>query len=161
MHPPFRIEEARDAEALAAARLLFEEYQRDLGISLDFQGFAEELATLPGAYAAPRGALLIACSDTELAGCVAMRPSSAGGAELKRLYVRTPWRGSGLGKALVEAVVERARAGGYLTLRLDTLATMAPAMRLYERMGFAETGPYHEATRPGMRFFAKDLRASP
>ena len=159
MQPPFQIEQARDPNAIAAVRELFEEYQHHLGISLDFQGFQDELRALPGAYAAPRGLLLLAHADGNLGGCVALRPWSADEAEIKRLYVRPAWRGSGLGKALVEAVIERARRQGYRGLRLDTLASMAPAMRLYERLGFLETAPYHAATLPGMRFFRKPLGA--
>jgi putative acetyltransferase len=157
MTPTFRIEEARGIDAIAAARLLFGEYQRDLGISLDFQGFDDELRALPGAYAAPGGALLIAWSEGKLAGCVAMRPCGADEAEIKRLYVRPTWRGMGLAERLVEALEARARDAGYRALRLDTLASMAAAMRLYARRGFVETPPYHGATLPGMRFFRKPL----
>jgi len=138
-------------------RRLFEEYQASLGISLEFQGFAEELASLPGAYAPPRGALLIAMQDETPAGCIALRPLAGGDAEIKRLYVRPTWRGTGLGARLVAAVSERARAAGYHALRLDTLASMEAAMRLYARLGFVETVPYHQATQPGMRFFRMPL----
>ena len=155
------IQECRSRDDLAQVRELFEEYQAALGISLEFQGFAEELAALPGAYAAPRGALLIARKDDLVAGCIALRPLAGGEAEIKRLYVRAAFRGSGLGERLVQAVTERARAAGYRALRLDTLASMEAAMRLYERLGFVETAPYHQATRPGMRFFRKPLEASP
>jgi putative acetyltransferase len=161
MAPTFQVEEARGAHALATTRQLFEEYQRVLGISLDFQGFAEELRGLPGAYAAPRGALLIAHSDGEPAGCIAMRPCATDEAEIKRLYVRPTWRGMGLAERLVEAVEARARDAGYRALRLDTLASMAPAMRLYERLGFVETPAYHAAILPGMRFFRKPLEGVP
>jgi putative acetyltransferase len=157
MAATIRIDEARSAQDLAHARLLFTEYQASLGISLDFQGFADELESLPGAYAPTRGALLLAWAGGELAGCIAMRPLDGQEAEVKRLYVRAGCRGLGLGRRLVEALIERAKAAGYSGLRLDTLATMQSAMRLYEAMGFAETGPYHQATLPGMRFFRKPL----
>ena len=161
MEAAIRIEECRTREDFARMRELFEEYQAGLGISLEFQGFAGELASLPGAYAAPKGALLLATRDEVAAGCIALRPLTAGEAEIKRLYVRPAFRGTGLGERLVRAVSERARAAGYRALRLDTLASMEAAMRLYERLGFEQTPPYHEATRPGMRFFRKPLEASP
>ena len=161
MRPVIRIDECGSRGDLARVRELFEEYQAGLGISLEFQGFAAELASLPGPYAAPQGALLIAMEGDVPAGCIALRPLAGGEAEIKRLYVRPTWRGTGLGERLVQAVSERARAAGYRALRLDTLASMEAAMRLYARLGFVETPPYHEATRPGMRFFRKPLEPLP
>ncbi len=161
MEPAIRIDECRSPEDLARVRELFEEYQAAIGISLEFQGFAEELASLPGAYAPRGGALLIAMEHERPAGCIALRPLADGEAEIKRLYVRPTWRGKGVAERLVQGVSERARAAGYRALRLDTLASMEAAMRLYERLGFLETAPYHGATRPGMRFFRKPLEASP
>lgn len=161
MTAPITIAEARTPEDMALCRGLFEEYEKSLGISLDFQGFRAELATLPGAYAPPRGALLVARSGNEAAGCIALRPLEGGEAEIKRLYVRPTARGTGLGERLVRAVSDRALDAGYTALRLDTLASMEAAMRLYARLGFVETAPYHSATRPGMRFFRKPLEARP
>jgi ribosomal protein S18 acetylase RimI-like enzyme len=152
-----RIDECGPGADVARVRELFLEYQDAIGVSLAFQGFDEELASLPGAYAPPKGALLIAVQDGVAAGCIALRPLGDGEAEIKRLYVRPAFRGSGLGERLVQAVSERARSAGYRALRLDTLASMGAAMRLYERLGFAETAAYHEAIRPGMRFFRKPL----
>src|SRR5438309_1179714 len=120
MDDTLRIEECRSREDLACCRELFEEYQAGLGISLDFQGFREELASLPGAYAPPQGALLLASRDGRAAGCIALRPLEADEAEIKRLYVRPAFRGMGLGEGLVEAVSARARAAGYRAVRLDT-----------------------------------------
>ena len=133
------------------------EYQRGLGMSLCFQEFDRELAELPGEYVPPRGALLLARHGEALAGCVAMRPLGRADAEIKRLYVRPPYRGSGLGHALVEDIIERARRQGYARLKLDTLPTMDSAQRLYERMGFADTARYNENPVDRVRFMALEL----
>lgn len=126
---------------LDEVRALFLEYARDLGFSLCFQGFDEELAQLPGAYAPPRGALLLAPEQ----GCVALRPLEGTTAEMKRLYVRPTVRGQGLGRALAQAAIDEARALGYSRLVLDTIAgTMDAAIAMYRRLGFREIAPYCE-----------------
>jgi ribosomal protein S18 acetylase RimI-like enzyme len=142
---------------LDACRELFSEYAASLEISLDFQHFADELARLPGDYVPPRGALLLARENGAAAACVALRPLGGGEVELKRLYVRPAYRGSGWGTEMLEAAITRARSGGAHVLWLDTLPTMLRAMALYRARGFEETGAYHRETVPGMRFFRLDL----
>lgn len=153
----FGIAEALDAEAVEACRRLFVEYQQGLGVSLCFQGFEAELASLPGDYARPRGRLLLARIAGEPAGCVALRPLGDGAAEVKRLYVRTAYRGMGIGRTLAECAVDEARALGYRSLKLDTLPAMAEAQRLYAELGFVDTAPYYDNPVPGARFLALDL----
>ena len=103
---------------------MFREYADAIGEDFWRRGFEEELAALRGYY----DALLIARGDAgELAGCVEVKRLPDGTAELKRLYVRLPWRGTGLGRTLATAAVERARELGYSMLRLDTLAAMEAA----------------------------------
>jgi putative acetyltransferase len=92
---------------------LFEEYAVWLGLDLSFQGFAAELAGLPGAYVSPRGRLLLAQAGDEAAGCVALRPLDDGICEMKRLFVRSRFRERGIGKLLAERVVAEAHAVGY------------------------------------------------
>src|SRR6185503_9812979 len=124
---------------------------------LCFQGFDEELAGLPGDYAAPCGGLWLAQAGPVLAGCVALRPLGASEAEMKRLYVRPAFRGRGLGRRLAEHAIEAARALGYETLKLDTLPTMLEAQALYTRMGFVPVAPYNDNTIGGVKFLALKL----
>jgi GNAT superfamily N-acetyltransferase len=131
---------------------LFEEYAAWIGLDLSFQGFAAELASLPGPYVPPRGRLLLALAGGEAAGCVALRPLDSGVCEMKRLYVRPPFRGQGLGKLLAERIVEEARAIGYLKMKLDTLPFMQPAIRLYESLGFSSCTAYYATPLPDTVF---------
>jgi ribosomal protein S18 acetylase RimI-like enzyme len=151
------IREAAPAD-LAHVRALFEEYAAWLAVDLSFQGFAEELATLPGAYAPPRGRLYVAEADGGLVGCIALRPlPETGVGEVKRLYVRPAARGAKLGEALVQRLLSDARALGYRELRLDTLASMRDARNLYERLGFVQRSPYYHNPVPGTVYMSLAL----
>ena len=156
------IAQARSAADVALCRELFTEYQRAIGVSLCFQGFERELDSLPGDYAPPRGRLLLARSAGAPLGCVALRPLGAREAEMKRLYVRSAARGTGLGRRLAQAAIDAARELGYATLRLDTLPGMQAAQALYANLGFRDTEPYNDNPLAEVRFMALALeRASP
>ncbi|MEA2562749.1 MAG: hypothetical protein QOH06_4253 [Acidobacteriota bacterium] len=151
------ITEAHSVTLVETARALFREYQKALGIDLGFQSFEEELRGLPGEYASPCGRLLLALSDDEPAGCVAMRPLTSDACEMKRLYVRPAYRTAGVGRQLVQRVIAEARSAGYQKMYLDTLPVMAGAQRLYETLGFKDVPPYRHNPIPGTRFLGLDL----
>lgn len=167
---------------LDAARAIFSDYARSLTIDLDFQGFDEELAGLPGDYAEPRGMLLLALVDCAgapaeaqdtpvlrradgtpayVAGCCALRPLDSADtpntAEMKRLYVRPGFRGLGLGRQLAEAILDAARSAGYASVLLDTLDDMEAARALYEDLGFIEVPPYYHNPIAGAHYLRADL----
>lgn len=148
---------------LAAIRQLFIDYQSELGIDLCFQGFDEELATLPGIYAEPAGILLLATVDGAPAGCCAFRPlpntDHLNACEMKRLFVRRAYRGFGLGRMLVDQTMARAQIAGYTTMLLDTLNDMEAARALYEEVGFTEVAPYYHNPLPGAHYLKADLDA--
>jgi putative acetyltransferase len=152
---------AQFPDDLQTVRDLFLDYQAGLGIDLCFQGFEAELAELPGAYAPPEGALLLACVDGEPAGCCALRPlyntDHLNACEMKRLFVRPAFRGFGLGRLLVERVLSDGQLAGYTTMLLDTLSDMETARALYQEMGFVEVAPYYHNPIPGAHYLKVDL----
>jgi putative acetyltransferase len=154
--PTIRIVTSKDE--MGAVRALFQEYAASLGFNLCFQNFEQELANLPGAYAPPSGCLLLATSGNEPAGCVALKKSADGVCEMKRLYVRSSTRGTGLGRALAERIVGEARQLGYKAMRLDTVpSVMGSAVALYRSLGFREIPPYCFNPVPGALFLELPL----
>jgi ribosomal protein S18 acetylase RimI-like enzyme len=145
---------------LDATREIFREYAASLAVDLCFQGFDAELRELPGAYAPPRGRLLIAVQDGIPVGCVALRPLGDARCELKRLFVRPGNRGLGIGRALTARIVAEARAIGYDQIVLDTLPSMAAAQQLYKDLGFKEIPPYCVNPIAGTRYLGKDLHGA-
>ena len=146
-----------DEAELLAVRALIREYAGGVGVPLDFQDFDREVAELPGAYAPPRGALLVARAAGGLEGCVALRPLGGDSCEMKRLFVRPAARGTGLGERLALAVIAEARRLGYRRMRLDTLPSMGTAQSLYARLGFCDIDAYTANPIPGTRFLELEL----
>jgi ribosomal protein S18 acetylase RimI-like enzyme len=158
---PVDLSEPQSATEWLAVEAIFREYGDSLGVDLSFQGFEAELQHLPGDYAAPRGTLLLAWVDGELAGCCALRPLDevdvVNAAEMKRLYVRPAFRRFGLGRLLAEAVLDAARQKGYSSVLLDTLDDMEAARALYEELGFIEIPPYYHNPIAGSHYLRVDL----
>jgi putative acetyltransferase len=168
-----RISPALKPAEIDAARRLFREYAAGLGFDLAFQGFGAELAALPGDYAPPRGALLLARAGAaagdraaeasrnpapeSFAGCVALRPLGDTLCEMKRLFVRPAWRGTGLGRRLAEAILDEGRRLGYARMRLDTVPVMQSAIALYESLGFRDIPAYRHNPILGTRYLELSL----
>ncbi len=144
-------------ELLKEVRALFKEYASSLGIDLSFQDFAHEIESLPGVYAPPSGALLVATVRGKVAGCVGVRRFEADICEMKRLFVRHSFRNRGVGRRLALASIEQGRALGYRLMRLDTVPWMREALGLYRSLGFVEIPPYRFNPVAGAVFLERRL----
>ncbi len=160
-NPPVTVREPESPEEMQTVHALFQEYADSLSFDLRFQNFDDEMATLPGEYVEPRGALLIALVDGLVAGCCALRPMDTAdypnAAEMKRLYVRKAFRGFGLGRQLAEATLDAARRAGYASVLLDTLDDMESARALYGELGFEEIPPYYHNPIAGAHYLKADI----
>lgn len=150
--------QATSENEIQQARSLFEEYAAWLEFSLCFQNFDQELANLPGYYEPPTGRLLLGVDEDELAGCIALRKIGPQVCEMKRLFLRHSHRGKGLGRVLVNSIIEEARKIGYTHMRLDTLpGKMDEAIGIYRSIGFQEIEPYYDNPVAGAKFMELDL----
>jgi ribosomal protein S18 acetylase RimI-like enzyme len=146
------VHRAETTGQLDMVRQLLKEYWAQFGFTPCFQGFADEVAQLPGAYAPPDGLLAFATAGVDAAGCIAFRPVDLNRCEMKRLYVRPDFRGYGVGRVLIDKAVQEARAAGYREIVADTLPVMHTALALYERYGFERTEPYSPDPTPDAIF---------
>ena len=144
-------------EDLVHIKELFIEYAKSLGVDLSFQGFEEELKSLPGKYSEPEGSIVLALVGEKPAGCAALRRITEQICEMKRLYVRDEFRGVGLGRELADRIIERAKELDYKYIRLDTLPTMERAQDMYRDMGFYEIEPYIFNPVEGTKYLEKKL----
>lgn len=159
--PIVQISAPRTPLELDVLKALLREYADSLQVDLCFQGFEEELMTLPGNYAEPRGSLLMAWVDEQLAGCCGLRPLDTvdypNACEMKRLYVRPEWRKNGIGRVLAEATLDCARIAGYSCVLLDTLDGMETAREMYQELGFEEIPPYYFNPNEGAHYLKVNL----
>jgi len=142
---------------LGAVRILFREYADSLAFDLSFQEFEKELESLPGRYAFPEGCLLVAENQDGIVGCVAVRKIDEGVCEMKRLFVRPEYRGTGIGRRLAMEIIQTAIRLGYSHMRLDTTPSMSTATSLYRSLGFYDTEPYCYNPVPGAVYLELDL----
>jgi GNAT superfamily N-acetyltransferase len=162
------ISTVRSVPQIAAARdllreylewvLTLEEHSRD---APTFHEIGKEVASLPGIYSPPAGRLLLATNDSRVAGCIALKPYAGPAGEIKRFYVRTAFRGLGIGRALVGAAIQAARHVGYERLVLDSHISMTGAHGIYRKAGFRtietpDDFPAH--LKPVVVFMECDLR---
>jgi len=159
--PQIQLRSPATADEWAATRDILREYAESLEIELDMAALGQELDGLPGDYAEPRGGLLLAWVDGQLAGCCALRPLDTtdypNASEMKRLYVRRAFRGFGLGRQLAEATMDLARRGGYACVLLDTLDAMEAARALYADLGFEEIPPYYLSPLAGAHYLKASI----
>ncbi len=149
--------EVTSPEDYLLIRELFEEYQAEIGIDLCFQGFDQELDSLPQVYAPPKGILLLGSINRLPVGCVGLKPLEKGVVELKRLYVRPSHRGHNVGPSLVRRALREAQKARHHVVKLDTLASMKQALRLYEAMGFQQVAPYYDNPHADAIFMEKRI----
>jgi ribosomal protein S18 acetylase RimI-like enzyme len=153
-----RIFEPSNQKDITEIKKLFNEYAESLNFDLCFQGFDEELASLPGKYAPPDGFILLAEQDAKIAGCIALRKLDEGTCEMKRLFVRPEFRGLKIGKKLCDELITRAKLMGYKKMRLDTIKEqMKDAIKLYKSYGFIEIPPYYYNPQKGVIFMELSL----
>lgn len=152
-----KIAAVESAAQLAQVQTLFEEYWASFGFTPCFQNFGDEVKGLPGAYVPPGGRLALATLEDDPAGCAALKRFDDRRGEAKRLYVRPQYRGTGLGRALLDWVIAQARAAGYREIVGDTMPVMERALEMYRRMGFETTGPYAADPTPGAIFLRLKL----
>jgi putative acetyltransferase len=153
-----RIIHAQTPEHYRRVRELFQQYADSLGFDLEFQGFSQELANLPGDYSPPQGCILIAVRAEIFVGCVALRPLEDRICEMKRLFVLSDFRGLKIGRTLARGIIDEARARGYGRMRLDTIESMTAAKQLYRSLGFRPIKPYRYNPLDNPTYFELDLR---
>ncbi len=145
--------EVKSKEQLDEIQKLFREYEAWLGFDLQFQDFEKEVTSLPGKYAPPRGTILMALFNENIAGCIALKPLNESICEMKRFFVRQQFQGKGIGKKLAELIVEKAREIGYTKMRLDTHNSFQAAIGIYKKLGFKETSPYYHNPMPDVSYW--------
>ena len=155
----FLVVPARTPIEMISAAALLRAYAKTLPVDLAPQGFSQELASLPGAYAPPGGELLLAKRGDHVLGCIALKPLEPQVAEIKRLFVRPQARGKGIAKALIQTAIAIAAQLGYNEIKLDTLPEMEGAIALYKANGFAPIPPYGSHPYPGLVTLGKSLRS--
>ena len=151
---------SEEGKEMNQIRELFREYQQALGEDLCFQSFEAELENPLKKYDLNKGAILLAYHENEVCGCIALQSlddKEKAVCEMKRLYVRPAFRKLGIGKLLVDKILEVAREKGYKKMKLDTLKRLEAAIDLYKTYGFTTTQPYYQNPLGDVVYMEKDL----
>ncbi|WP_460837334.1 GNAT family N-acetyltransferase [Noviherbaspirillum agri] len=157
----FSIREAQFPADGPELKAVIREYVAWLDMDLSYRGFAQEMAEFDARFTLPSGMFFIARAGTDIAGCAGLLRNSGAVAEVKRLYVRPPYRGHALGERLIGCVIAKARSLGFSRLILDAVPQTVVAQALYRALGFVETDPYYADPVPGTKFFALPLMSTP
>ena len=136
---------------------LFQEYANSLNISLAFQNFDEELNIINSMYGSPTGCLLLVYDNELPIACAAYRKIGEDICELKRMYIKPDYRRKGVGQEIMNILCTRAKLNGYTLMRLDTLDTMTPAIKLYSNNGFYTIEAYYHNPNEGVVYMEKSL----
>ena len=136
---------------------LFQEYANSLNISLAFQNFDEELNIINSMYGSPTGCLLLVYDNELPVACAAYRKIGEDICELKRMYIKPDYRGKGIGQEIMNILCTRSKLNGYRLMRLDTLDTMTPAIKLYSNNGFYTIEAYYHNPNEGVVYMEKSL----
>ena len=145
-------------DCLDEVKKLIIAYSNELNRDLSFQNFDKELSNLKEKYTYPNGKV-ICCKteDNEVIGCVAFTKHSDVRCELKRLYVLPEYRKFGIGKKLLESIIEEARKDNYKEIVLDTIKPLKSAIKLYEKYGFKEIPSYYNNPMDDVIYMKLDL----
>jgi ribosomal protein S18 acetylase RimI-like enzyme len=147
----------KNDDQLTQVRTLFQEYADTRKDDPALLSFPEEIRNLPGEYAPPDGGIILAYYNGEVAGCVAVHSLDHDVCEMKRLYVLPMFRGRGIGRHLVLAILKQAQMMGYLRMRLDSIPSMEAAQALYKSVGFYEIDAYRENPNEGTAYYEVEL----
>ncbi len=122
--------------------------------------YAQIMDSLEQHHTPPNGGTKLACVDDRPVGCGMFHTLMPGTAEIKRVFVRDEARGLGVGRALMDSLLDQCRSRGYSRIVMDTGASMAQAKKLYLSMGFQLRGPYQEVPEHALQrmvFFEMEL----
>ncbi len=152
-HTPIRLLEPTERHQMHEVRDIFREYAASLSYSLHYQGFEQELDTLPVPYETPHGVILLAADGNTIVGCAALRAVTDSVAELRRLYVRPSHQRRGIGRLLATTVVNRCRAMGYRAMRFEASSCMHAALTICEGLGFRQVPRFSDDPMPDTVFY--------
>lgn len=121
-------------------------FSREFNINIDINTFSDRYMTQLHEFTPPSGCLLLGKYEEQIAGCACLRKIGEDVGEIKRMYVKSEFRRKGIGRALLEAIINEASNIGYSKIRLDSAPFAKQAQALYRVFGFQDIEPYLEKT---------------